>query len=131
MRFSIRHTGFRPCDQIFIKAFLIDLNRPDRPGKRIDLHTKFPEEFGCDGAGRNPTGRLSGTCAPASAVVAEAVFGVISVISVSGSETVFQITVVSGSLGSIADQKRNWCSRSFSIKNAGQDLNCVRFFSGS
>ena len=48
-----------------------------------------------------------------------------------GTVGICDISVISGTLIGIADQKRDWCAGSFSLKNSGKDLNQISFLTGS
>ena len=48
-----------------------------------------------------------------------------------GTVGVCDISVISGTLVGIADQKRNWCAGSPSLKNSGKDLYQISLLAGS
>ena len=48
-----------------------------------------------------------------------------------GTIGVCDISVISGTLICIADQKRNWSTGSLSFKNSGKDLHQIAFLTGS
>ena len=136
MRFRKRRCRrVRHIDCVFlrlgqVKTVVMDAHGTDGPGIGGYGDSQFGQNLCRDGACGHASDRFPPGGTSASGKVAEAVFAVVGVIRVSGAVVGSDFAVIPGTLGSISHHQGEGSAGCLSLKDAGENLHRVVFFSG-